>query len=181
MEPVKGGSLVNLPPEADAIFRALGGGSNASYAIRFAASFPQTAMVLSGMSNTEQMTDNLNTMTNFRPLDEAEREAVRKVCGVFKSMDLIPCTGCRYCVEQNECPMRIRIPDMFAALNTYETFHTWNPRYYYKCVVTADGFGKASECLRCGMCEEVCPQHLPIRELLEKVADAFEKKPSDDD
>ncbi len=180
MEPVKGGSLVNLPPEADAIFRALDGGSNASYAIRFAASFPQMAMVLSGMSNMEQMTDNLNTMTNFRPLDEAEREAVRKVCGVFKSMNLIPCTGCRYCVEQNECPMSIRIPDMFSALNTFETFHTWNPRYYYKCVLTADGFGKASECLKCGMCEEVCPQHLPIRELLEKVADTFEKKKDED-
>ncbi len=181
MEPVKGGTLVNLPEQADAIFRSLNGGSNASYAIRFAASFPQMAMVLSGMSSMEQMTDNLRTMTEFQPLNEQEREAVQKVCDVFRSMNLIPCTGCRYCVEQNECPMSIRIPDMFAALNTFETFKSWNTRFYYKCVVTADGHGKASDCLQCGMCEEVCPQHLPIRELLEKVADTFEKKPSDDD
>ena len=117
MEPVKGGSLVNLPADADRIFRDLNGGSNASYAIRFAASFPNMAMVLSGMSNMAQMEDNLSAMKDFRPLDEREMQAVKNVCGIFRSLNLIPCTSCRYCVEENECPKGIRIPDMFSSLN----------------------------------------------------------------
>ena len=104
MEPVKGGSLVNLPAEADRILRGLNGGSNASYALRFAASFPNMAMVLSGMSNMEQMEDNLSAMRDFEPLSEAEKEAVQKVCDIFRGLNLVPCTGCRYCVEESQCP-----------------------------------------------------------------------------
>lgn len=175
MEPVKGGSLVNLPAEADQILRDLHGGSNASYALRFAASFPNMAMVLSGMSNMEQMQDNLSAMRDFEPLNAKEMDAVHKVCGIFRGLNLIPCTGCRYCVEESQCPKGIRIPDMFSSLNAHEAFHNWNTAYYYNNVITGDGHGKASECIRCGKCEKVCPQHLPIRELLQKVAAAFEK------
>ena len=175
MEPVKGGSLVNLPEEADNVFRSLGGGSNASYAIRFAASFPRIAMVLSGMSNMAQMEDNIASMRDFRPLDEKELEAVSKVCGIFRKSDLIPCTSCRYCVEQNHCPKGIRIPDLFSAMNAHETFHNWNTKFYYKSVLTDDKHGRASDCIKCGMCERVCPQHLPIRALLEDVAAVFDK------
>ena len=175
MEPVKGGSLVNLPEEAGQILRDLGGGSNASYAIRFAASFPNMAMVLSGMSNMDQMTDNLSAMKDFRPLDEKEFEAVRKVCEIFKGLNLIPCTSCSYCIEENECPKAIRIPDLFAAMNAHEAFHNWNTGYYYSNIITGGGHGKASECIKCGKCEKVCPQHLPIRELLQNVARTFEK------
>ena len=174
MEPVKGGSLVNLPEEADGILRSLNGGSNASYAIRFAASFPNMAMVLSGMSNISQMQDNLSAMKNFRPLDEKELEAVMKVCGIFGNLNLIPCTSCRYCVEENECPRSIRIPDLFAALNAHEAFHNWNTGYYYNSVITGNGHGKASDCIKCGKCEKVCPQHLQIRKLLQNVAKTFE-------
>ena len=174
MEPVKGGSLVNLPEEADRILRSLNGGSNASYAIRFAASFPNMAMVLSGMSNISQMQDNLGAMKNFRPLDEKELEAVMKVCGIFGNLNLIPCTSCRYCVEENECPRSIRIPDLFAALNAHEAFHNWNTGYYYNSVITGNGHGKASDCIKCGKCEKVCPQHLQIRKLLQNVAKTFE-------
>ena len=174
MEPVKGGSLVNLPADADRIFRDLNGGSNASYAIRFAASFPNMAMVLSGMSNMEQMEDNLSAMKDFRPLDETEMQAVKNVCDIFKSLNLVPCTSCRYCIEENECPKGIRIPDMFSSLNAYEAFHNWNTNFYYESVITGDGHGKASECIQCGKCEKVCPQHLPIRELLKDVAKTFE-------
>ncbi|MBP5766213.1 MAG: aldo/keto reductase [Clostridia bacterium] len=175
MEPVKGGSLVNLPEEADSIFRELGGNSNAGYALRFAAGFPNIAMVLSGMSSFDQMEDNLSTMRDFRPLDIEESDAVARVCSVFKNLNLIPCTACRYCVDQNTCPMDIQIPLIFAALNSFETFKTWNSKFYYKTVLTKE-HGKASDCLKCGMCEEVCPQHLEIRNLLEIAAEKFENK-----
>ena len=174
MEPVKGGSLVNLPDEADQILRGLNGGSNASYALRFAASFPNMAMVLSGMSNMEQMEDNLSAMRDFEPLSDAEMDAVKRVCDIFRSLNLVPCTGCRYCVDESQCPRGIRIPDMFSSLNAHEAFHNWNTGYYYNNVITGEGHGKASACIRCGKCEKVCPQHLPIRELLKKVAITFE-------
>ena len=175
MEPVKGGSLVHLPKEADQILRDLNGGSNASYAIRYAASFPNMAMVLSGMSNMAQMQDNISAMQDFKPLSKKEMDAMRQVCGIFKSQNLIPCTSCRYCIDENECPKGIRIPDMFASLNAHEAFHNWNTGYYYSNVITGNGHGKASDCIKCGKCEKVCPQHLPIRELLKKVAATFEK------
>ncbi len=174
MEPVKGGSLVNLPKEADKILRDLNGGSNANYAVRFAASFPNIAVVLSGMSNMDQMQDNISAMKEFEPLSETEMEAVKKVCETFKGLNLIPCTSCRYCIEESECPKGIRIPDLFAALNSHEAFHNWNTAYYYDNVVTGGEHGKASDCIKCGKCEKVCPQHLKIRELLPKVAAAFE-------
>ncbi|MCR5417227.1 MAG: aldo/keto reductase [Pseudobutyrivibrio sp.] len=173
MEPVKGGSLVNLPPAADQIFREMGDMSNASYAIRFAASFPSMAMVLSGMSNMEQMEDNLSFMADFKALDEREMGAVAKVTGIFKNLNLIPCTSCRYCIEENHCPKDILIPDMFSSLNAHDAFHDWNAGMYYD-IVTADGHGKASDCIKCGKCEKVCPQHLQIRDLLTKVAATFE-------
>lgn len=174
MEPVKGGSLVSLPEEADQILRSLNGGSNASYALRFAASHPNIAMVLSGMSDISQMEDNISAMKDFKALDEIELEAVRKVNEIFHSLDLIPCTSCRYCVEENHCPCNIRIPDLFAAVNAHEAFHNWNTGYYYNNVITGNEYGKASDCVKCGMCERVCPQHLPIRELLKKTAEIFE-------
>ncbi len=175
MEPVKGGSLVNLPEEADKIFRDLNGGSNASYALRFAASQPNMAMVLSGMSNMKQMEDNLSSMVDFKPLDEEEREAVNRVCAIFKSLELIPCTSCRYCIEESSCPKGILIPDLFSAMNQHEAFHNWNTGYYYNNIITGNGHSKASECIKCGKCERVCPQHLSIRDLLVKVAETFER------
>ncbi len=174
MEPVKGGSLVNLPAEADKILRDLNGGSNASYAIRFAASFPNMAMVLSGMSNMEQMQDNISAMKDFVSLSDEEMTAVQKVCDIFRNLHLIPCTSCRYCIEESECPKGIRIPDLFSALNAHEAFHNWNTGYYYNNIITGSGHGKASECIKCGKCEKVCPQHLNIRELLTQVAGVFE-------
>lgn len=172
MEPVKGGNLVNLPEDAKEILEALHGGSPASYAIRFAASFDGVMMVLSGMSNTEQMNDNLSYMKEFVPLNDTEMEAVRKVADVFHSKHMIPCTACRYCVAG--CPKNISIPDLFACMNAKTVFKDWNADYYYSNVHTVHN-GKASECIKCGKCEQICPQHLKIRDLLVQVAGEFEK------
>lgn len=173
MEPVKGGNLVNLPEDAKKVLDDLNGGSAASYAIRFAASFDGMMMVLSGMSNLEQMNDNLSYMKEFKPLDDTERKAVKTVADIFHSKHMIPCTACRYCIDG--CPKKISIPDLFACLNAKTVFHDWNADYYYNNVHTVHN-GKASDCVKCGKCEKVCPQHLKIRDLLEDVAKEFEHK-----
>ena len=173
MEPVKGGNLVNLPEDAKQILDDLHGGSAASYAIRFAAGFDGVMMVLSGMSNEEQMEDNLSYMKEFKPLDKTEMKAVKAVADVFHSKHMIPCTACRYCIEG--CPKKISIPDLFACMNAKKVFHDWNADYYYGQVHTVHN-GKASECVKCGKCEKVCPQHLQIRDLLKEVAEEFEKE-----
>lgn len=173
MEPVKGGNLVNLPEDANKVLKDLHGGSNASYAIRFAASFDGIMMVLSGMSNLEQMQDNISFMKDFKPLNEEEMAAVYKVANIFHSKHMIPCTACRYCIDG--CPMHISIPDLFACMNAKTVFKDWNADYYYNNVHTIRN-GKASACIKCGKCEKVCPQHLPIRDLLVQVSDTFEKQ-----
>ncbi len=174
MEPVKGGNLVRLPDEAHQVLADLNGGSDASYAIRFAAGFPQMFMVLSGMSDTAQMADNIGFMRDFQPLNETERAAVDKVCEIFRSMNLIPCTDCRYCTDG--CPMGIRIPRLFSCMNNKKRFQDWNADFYYETIT--QNTAKASQCVQCGQCEEACPQHLPIRELLQQVAAEFEKPES---
>lgn len=178
MEPIKGGNLVNLPENAKAVFEELQSGSPASYAIRFAAGFEGIRMVLSGMSDMAQMEDNISYIKDFQPLSDRELAAVRRVQEIFQSMNLIPCTSCRYCAAG--CPKQISIPDLFAVMNTKQIYHDWNADYYYNVVHTGGGKGKASACIKCGRCEKACPQHLHIRELLETVAKEFEKEQEDD-
>lgn len=172
MEPVKGGSLVNLPEAAKKIFDDLQGGSPASYAIRFAANSSNVMMVLSGMGNMDMMSENISFMKNFVPLNDAEKKAIEQVCEIFHSQNIIPCTACRYCMEQ--CPKSIAIPDLFACLNAKKQFQNWNTDYYYNNIHTQNG-GRASECIKCGKCEQICPQHLEIRKLLIDVANEFDK------
>jgi predicted aldo/keto reductase-like oxidoreductase len=168
---VKGGSLVNLPDDAKEIFDALGGGSPASYAIRYAASFDGIFMVLSGMGNVPMMEENVGFMKEFSPLSEAEFEAVEKVCELFRAQNLIACTACNYCTER--CPKNIPIPRFFGILNNKKRFKNANAERYYA-MHTKNG-GKASDCIGCGTCEAACPQKLEIRKLLAEVASEFEK------
>ena len=178
MEPVRGGSLVNLPEGAAKILdgmRAETGSdcSNAGYALRFAAGFDGIEVVLSGMSTPDQVADNTAVMKDFAPLSEDEKQTLLRAADAFRAIGAVPCTKCRYCIEENHCPMDITIPAMFTVYNNMIMFHASYPWINYN-TVTADGHGKASDCIECGMCESVCPQHLEIRELLKKVAAKFE-------
>ena len=137
MEPVKGGNLVNLPDEAKEIIDSLGGGSPASYAIRFAAGFDGIFMVLSGMSDMKQMEDNVSHMKEFKPLDGREREALDRVREIFLSKHLIPCTACRYCTDG--CPKHIAIPDLFACMNAKRVCHDWNAEHNYEDICAKQG------------------------------------------
>ena len=157
MEPVKGGSLVNLPREALELLTA----SPASYAIRYAAGFEGIIMVLSGMSDMAQMEDNLSHMTNFVPLSEAEQTIIGKVRTLYQAQSRIPCTACRYCVDG--CPAGIAIPDVFSLMNQKLANEGAPETDYAALPVQADA------CLECGKCEAVCPQHLHIRQLLKEV------------
>ena len=172
MEPVKGGKLANLPDKAKGEFDKLKSDlSYASYAVRYAASFDGVFMVLSGMSNLEQMKDNVSFMKDFEPLNDKEMDTVNKVRDILNSTKEIQCTACRYCVEG--CPMGIPIPDLFSCYNTRKQYpNDWNSENAYKNFVK-DG-GAANTCIKCGQCEGICPQHLHIRELLEKVSEMFD-------
>ncbi|MDD3335006.1 MAG: aldo/keto reductase [Eubacteriales bacterium] len=168
MEPVKGGRLAELPPAGAKILDELHGGTHASYAVRFAASFEGVCMVLSGMSNLAQMEDNLSFMKEFVPLNQEETEAVHTVREVLKKQGDIACTGCRYCMDG--CPAGIGIPGLFHAYNHQKQFGS--DRGEYKRATTDKAHPSA--CVDCGQCEDICPQHLPIRKLLQTVQKAFE-------
>ncbi|MBS5112984.1 MAG: aldo/keto reductase [Coprobacillus cateniformis] len=172
MEPIKGGGLVNLPEEAKKVFDNLDEDlSYASYALRFAASQEGVYKVLSGMSQLEQMKDNISFMKDFKPLNEKEYQAIDQVVEILNQLGGIGCTACRYCTDG--CPQKISIPDLFACYNAKKQFNDWNSDYYYG--VHTKNNGKASDCIGCGQCEGICPQHLPIIELLKEVSTAFEK------
>lgn len=172
MEPIKGGHLINLPDSAKSIVDRLGV-SPANLALRFAASFDNIFMVISGMSSIEQMQDNISFMKDFEPLNERESLVARQVAAIIKGANIIPCTACRYCVAG--CPKNIAIPDLFACLNSKRHFNDGNADHNYNNVHTLNK-GKASECIKCGKCEKVCPQKLQIRDLLVDVATEFESK-----
>ena len=164
MEPVKGGILAEPIDTVKAIFDAENNGmSHTSWAIRFVASQPGILTVLSGMSSLEQMKDNLSYMREFRPLDEHEMEVIRKAQKAIDEDQSIPCTACHYCTKG--CPMGIPIPEIFAVENRKKGSPEFRTKREY--VIVTQGKGKASDCIQCGQCEAVCPQHLPIIELLE--------------
>ena len=174
MEPVKGGTLANLIGKPAELLQELNPeASYASYAIRFVASLPNVMMVLSGMSTMEQMLDNTSYMKDFVPLTSKEKDVIKKVTSALEEMKSIRCTSCQYCVKG--CPKQIRIPSIFTVYNMSMQFGiTDSIRRQYR-EVTGEERGKASDCIACGKCEQQCPQHLPIRELLKEVASSLEE------
>ena len=175
MEPVKGGTLANLIGKPAELLQELNPeASYASYAIRFVASLPNVMMVLSGMSTMEQMLDNTSYMKDFVPLTSKEKDVIKKVTSALEEMKSIRCTSCQYCVKG--CPKKIRIPSIFTVYNMSMQFGiTDSIRRQYR-EVTGEERGKASDCIACGKCEQQCPQHLPIRELLKEVASSLEEQ-----
>lgn len=176
MEPVKGGTLARVPESVEKMFRdSRPDMSIPSWAIRFAASLEHVMVVLSGMSNMEQLLDNTDYMADFQPLSAQEQALVKKAVDAINSNIAIPCTGCSYCTEG--CPQRIAIPKYFSLYNAdlqEIKEKSWRPQGEYYTRLTMN-FGKASDCLECGQCEQVCPQHLPIIRHLKDVAARFEK------
>ncbi len=175
MEPVKGGTLAKVTPDVEQVFKnANAEMSIPSWAIRFAASLENVMVVLSGMSDLAQMEDNLSYMKDFKPLTEEEKKVVQLATDMIQSKISIACTGCSYCTEG--CPMKIAIPKYFTLYNTEKLEaegkdFTPQGEYYNR---LTEQFGKASECVACGQCEAVCPQHLHIIDLLQDVAKQFE-------
>ena len=171
MEPVKGGILADPIDSVKEIFdRENNGMSYASWALRYVASKDNLLAVLSGMSSVEQMADNLSFMKDFQPLNEHEEEVIREAQEALNRDQSIPCTGCRYCTKG--CPMGIPIPDIFTVQNRKKGSPLFRTQREYTIITV--GKGKASECIQCGQCEGVCPQHLPIIELLEQARDEIE-------
>jgi predicted aldo/keto reductase-like oxidoreductase len=172
MEPVKGGLLAKpTPPLAEILREANPRVSPSSWAMRFAASLDRVITVLSGMSNREQLEDNLATMSDFRPLDDAEYAVIEKARDALNAIETIPCTQCRYCVK--DCPQGIAIPAIFDTLNQYLVFDNLEPPKRFYGFLTRNG-NTAGTCAECGRCEAVCPQHIGIMRELKRAAAAFE-------
>lgn len=171
MEPVKGGTLADLPDEALSILKEYNeDASTASYALRFAAQLPGVFMVLSGMSNLSQVQDNIRIMDNPQPLNDKEKELLGRVVDIINNRISIQCTSCGYCMEV--CPKNINIPGLFALYNNYCINNNFSNMYHGRLTM---GRGKASDCVKCHRCEKNCPQHISIPDKLSLIA-AHEKK-----
>ena len=174
MEPVKGGMLSNPPEKVKEVFdKTNPNASYASWAIKFAANLDGVITVLSGMSNVEQMEDNISYMRDFTKLSEEEIKTIKEAQDILKTIPLIPCTTCNYCAKV--CPMKIGISGTFTAMNILTLYKDMGgAKHQENWLVSGHGLKSAKECIKCGKCEGVCPQHIKIREELEKAVKALE-------
>ena len=172
MEPVRGGMLAGFGEEIEQKLKARQPEKSiASWALRFVASQPGVMTILSGMSSEEQMADNIETFTKFEPLAEDEMKLIDEITDEILAIPQIGCTACRYCCDG--CPMQISIPDVFRTINTLRRYpNDWRSKNFYSGLIERSG--KASDCIGCGQCEGVCPQHLPIISLMKEAAEILE-------
>ena len=173
MEPVRGGALAAMPEGIRDIFlRAAPEKNIASWALRFVAELPMVNMVLSGMSNMQQLIENMDTFDNLKPLTEAEHRVISEVMEELSKIPTIPCTACKYCTPN--CPQKINIPRVISLLNDYNTYRNLDANVRRYNMLTKSDKGKASSCIKCGKCESYCPQNIKIMSVLEEAAKAFE-------
>ncbi|ADD68876.1 aldo/keto reductase [Denitrovibrio acetiphilus DSM 12809] len=174
MEPVKGGALANLPEDAENVLKEVNpNASPASWAMRYAESFEGVSVVLSGMTEMSQLEDNMKTSDSFRQLNADEMRAIEQAGEIIRATTAISCTACQYCVD--DCPKNIPIPSYFGMFNQAKKYNNnLIQSIYYKNLAGAEGVGSASECIECGLCEDHCPQHLPIIEHLKELHKLFE-------
>ena len=169
MEPVKGGLLASVGKGI------IEDGKAASMALRFAADLDGVMTVLSGMSSIEQMEDNIRTFSDLKPLTAEENKKLRKVVETVRNAERIECTSCRYCTK--ECPKGIAIPDIFSAVNDLRAFGDHNrPHFFYEGLLKSGKSGKAEDCIACGKCKKVCPQHLDIPALMKEASKLLDRK-----
>lgn len=168
MEPVRGGKLAQLPPEAEQMLRAVHPDwSMASWAMRFVQTLPNVQVVLSGMSNMEQIEDNVRTFSTVDTgLTEADKAVLWKACELFRAYIHIPCTGCRYCTA--DCPQQINIPEFISIYNRFRVNGTWGIKDAMQGVTTE---GRPSDCIQCGACMGHCPQSIQIPDLMTKIVE----------
>ncbi|EHI99082.1 aldo/keto reductase [Clostridium sp. DL-VIII] len=174
MEPCKGGTLVNIPEEAEKLMKDYNPTfSTASWAFRYAASQKGVFRVLSGMNSMEQVEDNASVMGDFVPLNEEENTIIKRVTRIINDKTAVQCTACEYCTHG--CPKNIAIPKYFALYNSImRTTGSFSSQMVYYNNIAINN-GKASECIDCKQCEKACPQHLPITTHLKDVVEKFEK------
>lgn len=175
MEPVKGGLLAKPPQAVEAVLKENEPESSpASWAVRFAADLDNVITVLSGMSSVEQMKDNLETMKDFNGFDEEKRSVIAKAQEEFRKIPIVPCTTCNYCAKV--CPAGIGISGSFTAINEYMQFgNLESAKGTHEWMVMTQGHKQATECIKCGKCEEACPQKIEIIKELEKVVEVLIK------
>lgn len=176
MEPIKGGMLADPPESVEKVFKeAEPESSCASWAMRYAADLEGIITVLSGMSSVEQMEDNLSYMKDFTHLSEEQKMVLARASEELAKIPVIPCTKCDCFAKV--CPEGIGISGSFTVMNMYTLYHDFEfAADQEKWLVAGHGLKSANECIKCGACEKACPQHIDIRDQLDKVDAIFGKK-----